>query len=157
MDKSMAPTWATRQVSFKEQSRIVGQSLSSNFSQWDKQNQTRAQCCRPYYDYDGNLDKSVVRVALASAQCSLVSPINPFRVDSRNTCWKKSWSIMRLYWNIIDESFRSMNTFCWRFRQKKIQLISWFSLWLALVKKLTCWVLRRGPEKRLDIFERSKI
>ena len=33
-----------------------------------------------------NLDKSVVMVALASAQCSFVRAINPLRVDSRNTC-----------------------------------------------------------------------
>merc|ERR1719300_868203 len=74
----LAEACGTRQVSFKEESRIIGQSL----------------------------DKSVVRVALASAQCSLERAISPLSVASRKTC---------------------------------------------------CCVFRRGPEKRLDILERSKI
>ena len=78
-------TWATRHVSFKEESRMIGQSL-----RWEVFNND----CNNDDDDDSNsinnniinLDKSVVMVALASAQCSFVRAINPLRVDSRNTC-----------------------------------------------------------------------
>ena len=38
---------------------------------------SRAQCCRPYYDNDGNLDKRVVNVALASGPILLTQSHQP--------------------------------------------------------------------------------